>query len=121
MAEDASKVREAIDQTRNEIGETIQAIGEKVDVKARAGRGRPGGRWGRARRSFKLGDVAQGVGDRLSNAAAPVVSAAAEWAQSATHLSTGSGRRQRLAICLGLTAAVVIILARRFRHNQGQR
>ena len=37
MAEDASKVREAIDQTRNEIGETIQAIGEKVDVKARAG------------------------------------------------------------------------------------
>ena len=69
----------------------------------------------------KLGDVAQGVGDRLSNAAAPVVSAAAEWAQSATHLSTGSGRRQRLAICLGLTAAVVIILARRFRHNQGQR
>ncbi len=37
MAEDASEICEAIEQAGDEIGETIQAIGEKVHVKARAG------------------------------------------------------------------------------------
>lgn len=124
MAEDTSEIREAIEQTRDEIGDTIQAIGEKADVKARAGEklaeSRDAIKGSAADAKDKLGDVAQGVGDSLSNATGPAVSAAAEWTKSATHPSTQSGRRRRLAICLGLIAAVAIMLARHFRQHRGQ-
>ena len=36
MAEDPGQIREAIEQTRADIGETVQAIGDKADVKGRA-------------------------------------------------------------------------------------
>ncbi len=36
MAQDPGEIREAIEHTRQEIGETVQAIAEKTDVKARA-------------------------------------------------------------------------------------
>jgi hypothetical protein len=35
MVEDAGQIREAIEQTRDDIGHTLQAIGYQVDVKAR--------------------------------------------------------------------------------------
>lgn len=35
MAEDASKVREQIEQERAELGETVKALAEKADVKGR--------------------------------------------------------------------------------------
>jgi hypothetical protein len=124
MAEDASEIREAIEQTRYEVGETIQAIGEKVDVKARAAdklsESRDALKGSAADAKAKLGDVAQGVGDSLSNATGPAVSSAAEWAKSASHPTTESGRQQRLAIFVGLTAVAVVMLARRFRHNRGK-
>ena len=124
MAEDASEIREAIEQTRYEVGETIQAIGEKVDVKARAAdklsESRDALKGSAADAKDKLGDFSQGVGNSLSNATGPAVSSAAEWAKSATHPSTESGRHQRLALFLGLAAVAVIVLARRLRHNRGQ-
>ncbi len=124
MAEDPSEIREAIEQTRYEVGETIQAIGAKVDVKARAadklaesGDALKGSAAGA---KAKLGDVAQGVANGVSNATGPAVSSAAEWAKSATHPPTESGRHQRLALFLGLTAVAVIVLARRLRHDRGK-
>jgi hypothetical protein len=124
MAEDTSEILEAIEHTRDEIGDTIQAIGEKADVKARAGEklaeSRDAIKGSAADAKAKLGDVAQGVGDGISNATGPAVSAAAEWTKSATSPSTPSGRRRRLAIGLGLIAAVTIMLARHFRQHRGQ-
>jgi hypothetical protein len=35
MAQDTGQIREAIDETRAEIAETIEALGHKADVKAR--------------------------------------------------------------------------------------
>lgn len=37
MAEDPSAIREAIEDTREQMAETIQALGQKADVKAQAG------------------------------------------------------------------------------------
>ena len=33
MDQDAGEIREAIDQTRDDIGQTLQAIGQKADIK----------------------------------------------------------------------------------------
>jgi uncharacterized protein YoxC len=124
MAQDASEIREAIEQTRDEIGETIQAIGEKADVKARAGEKlaerRDALKGSAADAKAKLGDVTQRVGDNLSDKVAPVISPAAEWAKSATYSSANTGRRRRLAIFIGSIAIVTVLLARRFRHDRGQ-
>lgn len=35
MAEDTSQIRQAIEETRAEIAETMEALGQKADVKAR--------------------------------------------------------------------------------------
>jgi Protein of unknown function (DUF3618) len=124
MAEDTAEIREAIEQTREEIGDTIQAIGEKADVKARAGEklaeGRDAIKGSATDAKAKLGDLAQGVGDSLSNATGPALSTAAEWTKSATYPPTPSGRRRRLAIGLALIAAVTIVLGRHFRQHRGQ-
>ena len=124
MAENPAEIRETIDQTRDEIGETIQAIGEKIDVKARAeqklAESRDALNGSAADAKDKLSDVAQGLRDGISNATGPAVSSAAEWAKAATQPSTRSGRRRRLAICLGLIAAGMIMLARQVRHHRGQ-
>ena len=35
MAQSPGEIREAVEQTRQQIGETVQAIAEKTDVKGR--------------------------------------------------------------------------------------
>jgi hypothetical protein len=37
VAEDPGQIREAIAETRSEIADTVQALGEKADIKARVG------------------------------------------------------------------------------------
>jgi Protein of unknown function (DUF3618) len=124
MAQDASEIREAIEKTRDEIGETIRAIGEKADVKARAGEklaeGRDALKDSAAEATAKLGDVVQRVGDSLPDATVPAVSSVAEWAKSATGPMTEPGPRRRVAIGIGSMSVVIILLARRVRHSRGQ-
>ena len=38
MAEDADQLRQAIAQTREDLGQTVQVLGEKADVKAQVSR-----------------------------------------------------------------------------------
>jgi Protein of unknown function (DUF3618) len=124
MAQDASEIREAIERTRDDIGETIQAIGEKADVKARLGQKLAEAEdtlnGSAAGAKAKLGDVAHRVGDGLPDAAGPVVSSAAEWAKSGVRAATEPGRRQRLVIGAGSMAFVIVLLARRARHSRGK-
>ncbi len=124
MAEDASEIRQAIERTRDDIGDTIQAIGEKADVKARAGEklveSRDALKGSAVEATAKLGDVVQRVGDSAQGVAGPAVSSAAEWAKAATGPMTEPGRRRWVAMCAASTALVMILLARRARRSRGQ-
>jgi DNA-binding ferritin-like protein len=63
VAQDANEIRQAIEQARDDIAETVQAIGEKADVKARAGdklaESRDALKGSAAEATAKLGDVVQ--------------------------------------------------------------
>lgn len=110
MAEDPSEIREAIEATRSDMADTIEALGQKADVKARA--------------TDKVNETTEQIKAKASelctraeqavpDEARPAVSAAIDQAKSvaSTALSTA---RQRPA----LTAGVVVVLLVVLRHSR---
>ena len=122
MATDANEIREAIEQTRGDIGDTLQAIGHKADIKARASEkvaeGRETLKDSAAEAKAKLGDVAQRVEQRLPEAAQPAVSSTAEWAKSAAQPVGAMWRRQKVAVRIGVAMVVLVLLVRRSRRRR---
>jgi Protein of unknown function (DUF3618) len=122
MAQDAQDIRETIEQTRGQIGETLQAIGEKTDVKARATEKVSERREALIQSSAgvkaKLDEVAQRIEEGLPDAARPAVASAAQWAATPGTADTGTLRRRRLAIYTGLAIVVAVMLARRARRHR---
>jgi methyl-accepting chemotaxis protein len=122
MAQGTSEIRETIKQTRDEIGETVQAIGEKADIKARTAEkvadGRDALKDSAAGAAAKVSNVAQGVGEGVANATTSAASSAADWARSATEQMNKPARNQKLLICVGSLAVVLVLLARRARHGR---
>jgi Protein of unknown function (DUF3618) len=124
VAQDPSEIREAIEETRDEIEETIQALGEKVDIKARAGEKLAGGREAvkdaAAGATAKASDVAQGVSDSVANATTSAASSASGWARSTGEQLSKPGRGRKTAlICISSMAVVLALLAaRRVRHRR---
>ena len=93
MDQDTGEIREAIDQTRDDIGQTLQAIGHKADIKARASEmvaeKRDAVKESTAEVKAKLSLVAQRVEERVPEAAQPAVSSTVEWAKSTTQPARG--------------------------------
>jgi methyl-accepting chemotaxis protein len=124
MAQDASEIREAIEQTRDDIGETLQAIGQKTDVKARAAEKvaatRDSVKESTAEVKAKVSDVAQHLAQKVPDAVQPAVSSAAQWAKSTVGSPSDAGRRKKVAMCIGLASTVVVLTARRARRRRHQ-
>ncbi len=124
MAQEPSEIREAIEQTRDEIGETVQAIGQKADVKARASEKvaetRDSVKESTAEVTGKVSEVAQRVVKKMPDAVQPPVSSALGWAKSTGQPPTDAARRKKVAIGIGLVSAGVVLMARRARRRRSQ-
>jgi methyl-accepting chemotaxis protein len=125
MAQDAGEIRETIEQTRDEIAETLQAIGEKADLKARAtekvAAGRDTIKDSAADTMAKVGHVAQSAGETLSARIAPAASSATGWSKSAVHPASEAGRRARVAMAGASIVLFVVLLVRGVRHGRRRR
>jgi Protein of unknown function (DUF3618) len=121
VAEDAAQIREAIDQTRGDIGETLQAIGQKADLKARGSgtvaAARQAVKGATAGARAKLSEVAGRPGPPTSGAAQPAAPGPAQWPTPAAPPARGTWRRQQLAISIGLATAALVLWARRGRRR----
>ena len=124
MAQDASEIREAIEQTRDEIGETVQAIGQKADVKARASEKvaeTRALRQGIDRRSYGQGKRSRTTRGAKGARCCPAGRLSAlGWAKSTGQPTADAGRRKKVAICVGLVSAAVVLMARRARRRRSQ-
>jgi hypothetical protein len=98
MAEDPGQIRAAIEQTRADIGETVQAIGDKPDIKGQAANEAA------ARRAqlkkmpsqaqARLAELGRQVQRSLPEPARPVVTAAARRVEVGTSGAAAVWRRQ---------------------------
>jgi methyl-accepting chemotaxis protein len=120
MAQETDELHQAIEQTREEIGATVQGIAEKTDVKARAAdkiaEGRDRLKESSAGARAKVDEVSERLEEKLPDAARPAVASAARWAGSATDPTAQMWRRW-LPLYLGVVV-VIALLARRSRRRR---
>jgi hypothetical protein len=107
MTGDAADLRADIEQTRAALGETVQALAAKVDVKARL--------------QETADDARARVRDGLHNAAVDARTAAADAPRRARQLATRAGTAARnnpvgLAVVAGSIVAVALLV--RWRRNR---
>jgi methyl-accepting chemotaxis protein len=103
VAEDPGALREAIEQTRAEMGETIEALGHKADVKSRA--------------AEKLEEGKQQIQEKVEKALAdaePAITRAAEKAREVSEQVTVS---PQLVAVVGAGVLVLLMLVRRARKR----
>jgi uncharacterized protein DUF3618 len=121
MAEDPGQIREAIEQTRADIGETVQAIGDKADVKGRTARKAAAGRDQLKKTSSqaqtRLAEMGRHVQASLPEAAHPVVPAAAEGVEAGASGATRVWRRQPWLVWATAAAASLVVVARLLRRG----
>ena len=107
MAESPDAIREAIDETRRDLADTIQALGEKADVKARvAGKVQETTERAADQVSTTVQEVGAKVDEAVPDSVRPVAAAVAGQAQSAGR--TALEPENRGALIAGL---VVLMLA----------
>jgi hypothetical protein len=116
MAEDPSAIREAINETRSDLAETIDALGGKADVKARGT-----DKLNEAKEQAKA--QAREVGDRIQQAvpaeARPGVAKAIDQAK-ATTARVGSLARKR-PVLVAAAVVVMVVILRRGTRTTGRR
>jgi DNA-binding ferritin-like protein len=108
MAEDPGAIREAIEETREEMAETIQALGQKADVKARA--------------NEKVDDIKASAGEvlhkvdqKIPEQARPALNAVAPKAEAG--VAKARENPKALAIAGGALLVVMILRRRRSRRR----
>ncbi|HEY2564130.1 MAG TPA: DUF3618 domain-containing protein [Acidimicrobiales bacterium] len=116
MAEDPSAIREAINETRADLAETIDALGQKADVKARGA-----DKLNEAKEQAKA--QAREVGDRIQRAlpdeARPGVARAIDQARS-TRSTVGGIARKRIVLVAAAVVVTALILRRNHRTTGGR-
>lgn len=114
MAEDSSQIRASIEETRSELAETVQALGEKADVKGRIG-GAVNEKTAELRaRAATLQDSAL---DAIPDSARPKADAAIDSARRAANTVTSDPTKKRgVAIAAG-AILLILIVRRRRRHR----
>jgi transcription initiation factor TFIIIB Brf1 subunit/transcription initiation factor TFIIB len=116
VAEDPGEIREAIEQTRQEIAETMQALGGKADVKARASDKIAEGKQLAAAKAGELRVVAE---QAVPESVQPKVASAIDHAQSAGTTAAGAVKRNPApaAVAGGLFLVLLMMMRRRRRRR----
>ena len=120
MAESPDAIREAIDETRNDLAETIQALGQKTDVKGRVA-DKVHEKTERTAEQVRatVHDVGERVDGVVPDSVRPVTSAVAGQAQAAGRTALDPDNRGALvigALVLALVLAVPLWRSRKRRH-----
>jgi Protein of unknown function (DUF3618) len=114
VAEDPSAIRQAISEVRSDMAETIDALGQKADVKARGVE-----KLNEAKGQAKA--KAAEVGDRMRQAlpeqARPRVATVVDQAKSTTS-TVGGIVRERPMVVAGAVVVIAAILLRRRRNRR---
>ncbi len=125
MAEDPSQIREAIEDTRAEIAETMEALGQKADVKGRlsgevkekADELKTTAISSAEQLKVKLATAQEQARSSLPESAYPAADAAmARVRETASSVSADPARARRLALAAG--AVVTLLLLRRRRRRR---
>lgn len=115
MAEDSSQIREAIIETRSEIAGTMQALGQKADVKGRLGEVVDEKAQELKSRAAALQEQAR---SKLPESVQPKADAAIESAQrAASTVAEDPAKKRAAAIAAGLVVLSVLIRRRRRRKR----
>lgn len=114
MAEDPSELREAIKESRSNMAETIDALGQKADVKARGAEKLNDAKWQAKAKASEIGDRVQ---QALPEQARPGVAAVVDQAKSTTS-TVGGIARGRPVVLAGAIVVVLVILTRTRRHRR---
>lgn len=127
MAEDPGQIREAIEETRLEIAETIGALGRKADVKGRLSEQvkekteelKTTAVASAEQLKAKLGTAQEQARAALPESAYPVADAAVARAkETASSVAADPSRQKNVAIGAGLFL-LVLLLRRRRRRRRG--
>ncbi|MDQ6840623.1 MAG: DUF3618 domain-containing protein [Actinomycetota bacterium] len=111
MVEDPGSIRETIEETRAEMAETIEALGEKADVKGRASDKMTETT---EQVKAKAAEVGKRVEDSVPDEVRPAAQSALNHAKS---LSAEAQRRPSVAIAVGVVVITIIVLRRRGRRS----
>lgn len=114
MAKDPSELREAIRETRSNMAETIDALGQKADVKAR---GTERVNEAKNHAKVKASEISDRVQQALPEQARPGVATVVDRAKSTTS-TVGGITRDRPMVVAGAVLAVLAILRWRSRHRR---
>lgn len=114
MAEDSGEIRAAIEETRSEIADTVQALGQKADVKGRIGEAVNEKTSELKARAASLQDSAL---DAIPDSARPKADAAVDSARRAASTVASDPTKKR---AVGMAAGVVVfvMILRRRRHRK---
>jgi hypothetical protein len=115
MDQGTGEIREAIENTREDLADTIEALGKKVDVKARVGEKVKEGGERAATHTRHLVEQAQSV---VPDDLVPAVGAAAETMQQAGRRATATRSRTALVVGAACLAVALAVMAAR-RRRQG--
>ncbi|HET9076759.1 MAG TPA: DUF3618 domain-containing protein [Acidimicrobiales bacterium] len=125
MAEDASQIRQAIEETRADIAVTMEALGQKADVKERLSeqvKEKTGELKTTAAASVeqvraKLGTVQEQALAALPESAQPTADAALAKAREVAGTVAGDPSRQRtVAVAAGFVLLMILVRRRRRRR-----
>lgn len=114
MVEDPDAIREAIDETRSDMAETIDALGQKADVKARTANKVDETKEQVKAKATELG---QRAGQAVPEQARPAVASAVDQAKSATTKAAVTAQ-QRPAVAAAIGAGALFLLVVRRRHRR---
>ncbi len=122
MAEDPGQIREAIEQTRADISETVQAIGQKADVKGRAAK-KAAAHGHQLKKTSnqaqtKLADIGHQVEASLPEAAHPVVTAAAQGVEAGASGAKTVWKRQPWLVWAAGAVAGLVLVGRLLRRRR---
>lgn len=111
MAEDSGQIRAAIEETRSDLADTVQALGQKADVKSRVGGAVAEKTAELKTRAASLQETARGA---LPESAQPKADAAIDSARRAAGTVTSrSNGKPALALLAGALLILMIVRRRR--------
>ncbi len=126
MAEDTSQIREAIEETRSDIAVTIEALGQKADVKGRlteevkekAAEIKTTARSSAEELKARLTSAQEQALSALPESAYPAADAAvARIRDTASAVSADPSRSRRVAVAAGVLAMLMLVRRRRRRRR----
>ncbi len=114
MDQDPSQIREEIEGTRADLADTIEALGQKADIKGRVAEKV---KEGSERLTEKAHDTADQVQQAVPDQLAPAVSAVTGTLQEAGRRAAAPKHRTTLIVGGTLCVIVLVVLFRRWRQH----